>query len=93
MFNDKVTLHINFPAIQSICEMFFSVTPTTDDWADHLNVSFNRIVSVDIFDGFETNFNVINWRGVDVVEYILILLFTLGMDTYIEKNKEKGEPT
>ena len=50
------------------------------------------IVSVDIFDGFETNFNVVNWRGVDFVGYILILLVTLGMDRYIEKNKEKSEP-
>ena len=50
------------------------------------------IISVDIFDGFETNFNVINWRGVDFVGYILILLVTLVMDSYIEKNKEKSEP-
>ena len=50
------------------------------------------IISVDIFDGFETNFNVVNWRGVDFVGYILILLVTLGMDRYIEKNKEKSEP-
>ena len=50
------------------------------------------IISVDIFDGFETNFNVVNRRGVDFVGYILILLVTLGMDRYIEKNKEKSEP-
>ena len=50
------------------------------------------IISVDIFDGFETNFNLVNWRGVDFVGYILILLVTLGMDRYIEKNKEKSEP-
>ena len=49
------------------------------------------VISVDIFDGFETNFNVVNWRGVDFVGYVIILLVTLGIDTYIEKNKEKSE--
>ena len=48
------------------------------------------IISVDIFSGFETNFNVANWKGSDFVGFIVVLLFALGIDMYIDKKKDKS---
>ena len=51
------------------------------------------IISVDIFTGFETNFNVANWSGGDFIGFIVVFLFTLGWDIYFDKKKEEIDPT
>ena len=47
------------------------------------------IVSIDIFGGFKTNFNVMNWSARNLIKFAVILVVVSVIDFFTDRYKKK----
>ena len=47
------------------------------------------IVSIDIFGGFKTNFNVMNWSTRNLIKFAVILVVVSVIDFFTDRYKKK----